>query len=234
MGKPEKHLDIKQPLGGDIFCPKADGFQSDIRLHVMKSTQKAPEGRKGCMRYVKKMVIAIGLLVVVSLIVTGSMASGITQEVVQDEATCQIVDYRDSSGLVWLQVGDTGSKILAEAAQKKTQELEQIARQQEEERQQRERESQQPTLSYSGGYSQPTTYQSGSTSWDSMAVNCEAKGQADTWHTNTGNGYYGGLQFDPPTWDIYGNSACAEASDCSREEQIAAAERVPYDAWPNC
>ena len=74
----------------------------------------------------------------------------------------------------------------------------------------------------------------GNTSWDDMAYNCEAKGYPDPWSVNTGNGYYGGLQFDSTTWDIYGNPACAEANNCSREEQIAAAQRVPYDAWPNC
>lgn len=60
---------------------------------------------------------------------------------------------------------------------------------------------------------------------------CESSGD---WSTDTGNGYYGGLQFDSSTWDAYGDPSCAEASDCSRESQIAAAESMPYDGWPNC
>lgn len=69
-----------------------------------------------------------------------------------------------------------------------------------------------------------------SSGWDSVAA-CESGGN---WSTNTGNGYYGGLQFDSGTWDAYGNPQYGEASDAPASEQIAAAERVPYDAWPNC
>jgi Transglycosylase-like domain len=74
------------------------------------------------------------------------------------------------------------------------------------------------------------SYESTGSEWDSVAE-CESGGD---WSANTGNGYYGGLQFDSETWDAYGNPACAEASDCSAAEQAAAAEAVPYDAWPNC
>lgn len=74
----------------------------------------------------------------------------------------------------------------------------------------------------------------GGTNWDDMAYNCEAKGYDNPWGVNTGNGYFGGLQFDSGTWDAYGNPLYEEASDAPREEQIAAANRVPYDAWPNC
>jgi hypothetical protein len=54
--------------------------------------------------------------------------------------------------------------------------------------------------------------------------------------TNTGNGYYGGLQFSPSTWRAYGGSG--PAAHASREEQIAVAERVlaaqGWGAWPVC
>jgi hypothetical protein len=70
---------------------------------------------------------------------------------------------------------------------------------------------------------------SGGTDWEAVHQ-CEA----GSWDTNTGNGYYGGLQFDTGTWDAYGNPACDQASDCSKEEQIAAAASMDYDAWPNC
>jgi hypothetical protein len=66
--------------------------------------------------------------------------------------------------------------------------------------------------------------------WESVAQ-CESSGN---WSTNTGNGYYGGLQFDSQTWDAYGNPAYGEAHEAPASEQIAAAERLPYDGWPNC
>lgn len=72
--------------------------------------------------------------------------------------------------------------------------------------------------------------------WDRLAE-CESGGD---WSTNTGNGYYGGLQFDKSTWDAYGGSEYAEyPHQASREEQIAIAEKVRddrggYGAWPTC
>jgi hypothetical protein len=77
-----------------------------------------------------------------------------------------------------------------------------------------------------GGGATATT----SSSWDAVAQ-CESSGN---WSTNTGNGYYGGLQFDSQTWDAYGNPAYGEAHEAPASEQIAAAERLPYDGWPNC
>src|SRR5699024_10654924 len=51
-----------------------------------------------------------------------------------------------------------------------------------------------------------------------------------------GNGYEGGLQFNPQTWQAHGGSG--SAADASREEQIAVAENVldnqGWDAWPSC
>jgi hypothetical protein len=68
--------------------------------------------------------------------------------------------------------------------------------------------------------------------WDKIAQ-CESGGN---WSINTGNGYYGGLQFSPSTWRAYGGSG--SASGASREEQIAVAERVlaaqGWGAWPVC
>jgi resuscitation-promoting factor RpfB len=71
--------------------------------------------------------------------------------------------------------------------------------------------------------------------WDAVA-NCESGGN---WHINTGNGYYGGLQFNYSTWLSNGGGAYAERADlASREEQIAIASKL-YAArgsapWPVC
>ncbi|MBB3663671.1 uncharacterized protein YabE (DUF348 family) [Prauserella sediminis] len=72
--------------------------------------------------------------------------------------------------------------------------------------------------------------------WDRLA-NCEATGD---WSINTGNGYYGGLQFDKQTWDAYGGDQyAAYPHEASREQQIAIATQVRddrggYSAWPHC
>jgi resuscitation-promoting factor RpfB len=59
---------------------------------------------------------------------------------------------------------------------------------------------------------------SGNTVWDKIAK-CESGGN---WHINTGNGYYGGLQFSAATWHSVGGSGLP--SDNSREEQIKRAK----------
>jgi LysM repeat protein len=70
------------------------------------------------------------------------------------------------------------------------------------------------------------------TNWDAIAQ-CESSGN---WNTNTGNGYYGGLQFTQSTWKAYGGTG--SAANASREQQIAVAERVlqgqGIGAWPVC
>ncbi|MBW0136601.1 transglycosylase family protein [Pseudonocardia abyssalis] len=72
--------------------------------------------------------------------------------------------------------------------------------------------------------------------WDRL-VQCEATGN---WAINTGNGYYGGLQFDRSTWHAYGGGEYADLPhQASREEQIAIATKVRddrggYGAWPAC
>jgi hypothetical protein len=71
--------------------------------------------------------------------------------------------------------------------------------------------------------------------WDRIAQ-CESGGN---WHINTGNGYYGGLQFSAGTWRAYGGTAYAATADqASREAQIAVAAKVQHaqgwGAWPVC
>jgi hypothetical protein len=62
--------------------------------------------------------------------------------------------------------------------------------------------------------------------WDSIAQ-CESGGN---WHINTGNGYYGGLQFLTSTWLAYGGGDFASRADlASREQQITVANRVYAD-----
>ena len=79
----------------------------------------------------------------------------------------------------------------------------------------------------------PVTSSSGSGVWDRIAA-CESGGN---WAANTGNGYYGGLQFSLGTWRSYGGSGRPDQN--SREAQIAIAEKVRaaeggYGAWPVC
>ncbi len=68
--------------------------------------------------------------------------------------------------------------------------------------------------------------------WDQLAQ-CESGGN---WAINTGNGYYGGLQFSLSTWRAYGGTGMPHEN--SREQQIAVAERVQaaqgWGAWPSC
>ncbi|CAM5399053.1 transglycosylase family protein [Streptomyces griseorubiginosus] len=71
--------------------------------------------------------------------------------------------------------------------------------------------------------------------WDAVAQ-CESGGN---WSINTGNGYYGGLQFSASTWAAYGGTAYApQANQASKAQQIAVAEKVLASqgkgAWPVC
>ena len=71
--------------------------------------------------------------------------------------------------------------------------------------------------------------------WDRLAQ-CESGGN---WAINTGNGYYGGLQFSHGTWHAYGGGAYAEyPHQATREEQITVAEALRaqrgYQPWPAC
>jgi uncharacterized protein YabE (DUF348 family) len=59
--------------------------------------------------------------------------------------------------------------------------------------------------------------------WDKVAA-CESGGN---WHINTGNGYYGGLQFLTSTWLAHGGGQFASRADlASREQQITVANRI--------
>jgi hypothetical protein len=68
--------------------------------------------------------------------------------------------------------------------------------------------------------------------WDALAQ-CEAGGN---WAINTGNGYYGGLQFSLSTWQA--NGGAGRPDQASRDEQIAVGERLYAVAgtspWPVC
>jgi nucleoid-associated protein YgaU len=71
--------------------------------------------------------------------------------------------------------------------------------------------------------------------WGCLAE-CESSGR---WDANTGNGFYGGLQFWQPTWEDFGGLGYAPRADlATRAEQIAVAERVlaaqGWEAWPVC
>ncbi|HEY1330966.1 MAG TPA: transglycosylase family protein [Actinomycetota bacterium] len=77
---------------------------------------------------------------------------------------------------------------------------------------------------------------SGRPDWDAIAA-CESGGG---WHLNTGNGYWGGLQFAPGTWFANGGGAFDGTGSFpySSSAQIAVAERVFASqgpgAWPSC
>jgi hypothetical protein len=100
----------------------------------------------------------------------------------------------------------------------------------------------QPVASYSQSAAKPRATQQapaasatasvGGDVWDSIA-RCESGGN---WSTNTGNGYYGGLQFSLSSWRAVGGSGLP--SQASKAEQIARAEilksRQGFGAWPAC
>ncbi|WP_406186047.1 transglycosylase family protein [Streptomyces sp. NBC_01006] len=71
--------------------------------------------------------------------------------------------------------------------------------------------------------------------WSKVA-DCES---TNNWHVNTGNGYYGGLQFSQSTWRAFGGAAYAARADlATKDQQIAVAEKVLKgqgpQAWPVC
>ena len=77
--------------------------------------------------------------------------------------------------------------------------------------------------------------QAGANVWDRVA-SCES---GNNWHINTGNGYYGGVQFSRSTWVGYhGNKYASRADLATRLEQIEVARRVLAaqgpNAWPVC
>ncbi|ASU81268.1 hypothetical protein CDG81_18930 [Actinopolyspora erythraea] len=72
--------------------------------------------------------------------------------------------------------------------------------------------------------------------WDRLAE-CESGGN---WHIDTGNGYYGGLQFLRSTWASYGGERYARyPHHAAPAEQVEVADRLRdarggYGAWPGC
>ncbi|MEV7778949.1 transglycosylase family protein [Kitasatospora sp. NPDC088351] len=86
-----------------------------------------------------------------------------------------------------------------------------------------------PLLTASGASAAPAS------TWDAVAQ-CESGGN---WSINTGNGFYGGLQFTSSTWKAYGGNAyAAQANQASKAQQISVAEKVLASqgpgAWPVC
>ena len=85
------------------------------------------------------------------------------------------------------------------------------------------------------GFASPASAAAPDSTWDAVAQ-CESTGN---WAINTGNGYYGGLQFVQSTWEAYGGLNYAPRADlASREQQIAVAEQTlagqGWGAWPVC
>ena len=78
----------------------------------------------------------------------------------------------------------------------------------------------------------PTASAAPSSDWDRLAQ-CESGGN---WSINTGNGYYGGLQFSASTWRAYGGSGLPHQA--SKATQIAIAKKLQAAAgwgqWPAC
>ena len=80
-----------------------------------------------------------------------------------------------------------------------------------------------------------TSAQAAVNNWDAVAQ-CESTGN---WGINTGNGFYGGLQFQQRSWEGFGGLAYAPRADlATREQQIAVAEKLLVaqgpGAWTNC
>ncbi|SDT65555.1 LysM domain-containing protein [Streptomyces sp. TLI_053] len=86
-----------------------------------------------------------------------------------------------------------------------------------------------PILSATGASAAPAS------TWDAVAQ-CESGGN---WSINTGNGFYGGLQFTSSTWKAFGGTSYApQANQASKAAQITVAEKVLASqgpgAWPVC
>jgi Transglycosylase-like domain len=79
-----------------------------------------------------------------------------------------------------------------------------------------------------GGFGDPSSY----ATWDALAE-CESGGN---WYINTGNGYYGGLQFSASSWRSVGGTGLPH--EHSRETQILMGQRLQarsgWGSWPSC
>ena len=71
--------------------------------------------------------------------------------------------------------------------------------------------------------------------WISLAV-CESGSNPPDWHIDTGNGYYGGLQFAWSSWEAVGGSG--NPAHASPSEQVMRGELLQdaqgWEAWPTC
>ena len=88
---------------------------------------------------------------------------------------------------------------------------------------------------FRAGFRLPAPATSSGANWSAIAA-CESGGN---WSSNTGNGFYGGLQFTQQTWLAYGGGQYASSANLASEsEQIAVAQRVlagqGIGAWPVC
>ncbi|MFP5416042.1 MAG: transglycosylase family protein [Actinomycetes bacterium] len=86
-----------------------------------------------------------------------------------------------------------------------------------------------------GGAVVAATPASAASVWDAVAA-CESGGN---WSINTGNGYYGGLQFSSSTWRAFGGTEfAANAHQATKAQQITVAQRTLAvqgpGAWPTC
>lgn len=83
----------------------------------------------------------------------------------------------------------------------------------------------------------PVRYDCARDGWPwSCVAECESSGR---WHADTGNGFYGGLQFRQPTWEEFGGLTYAPRADLATPaQQIAVAREVlaaqGWEAWPVC
>ena len=91
------------------------------------------------------------------------------------------------------------------------------------------------SVSHAATKTSSSTASSSGVNWVAIAA-CES---GDNWSANTGNGFYGGLQFSEQTWLAYGGGQYASSANRATEgQQIAVAERVlagqGIGAWPVC
>ncbi len=91
------------------------------------------------------------------------------------------------------------------------------------------------TAALGGGVAVAASAGAATSVWDRVAA-CESGGN---WSINTGNGFYGGVQFSYSTWKAYGGQSYAHTADkASKAEQIRVAQRVLKaqgpGAWPVC
>lgn len=85
------------------------------------------------------------------------------------------------------------------------------------------------------GLTAGTASAAGSHDWEAVAQ-CESTGQ---WNINSGNGFYGGLQFTQSSWDEFGGGVyAAHPQDATQEQQVEIAENLLAvqgpGAWPVC